>query len=456
MTIISMMAVYFFAFSCSLSHSPLEQVNRRLSAAIELEDSDAVAALDLYEETFDILQQYPDSTLLRETYFRMGLLFLRNALPEECITSLNEAARLDSALRDTLSWQKTMRSIAFAYESRGQFELARKTLEKFISQIPDNYSVMYARMDMDCHTRYGELQEKREEMPEPYVYDLDQLTPKSDELELAYRAWQAEYEQNYEYAILLYSRLKSRRSFYVQAFGQLHTARLQMLLGRTEEAARSLNAYEETNGLIRQSEQTTKHLLQHHASYQDRRARREIDRLEMVNRQQWQAIVVGAIICLFVIALLLLVLRLYRQRQTILKFRIEKMRQWREEYLAKSDDDRQKQNVATFQTDIYQDLRRKLNGGDDRPMNSDDWERLQTMVLSAYPAFRHRLSDLCRVSDHDYHVCLLLKIGMKPSDIARLTIHSDEAITSTRRRLYERAFGRKGKPSDWDEIVKAL
>ena len=229
-----------------------------------------------------------------------------------------------------------------------------------------------------------------------------------------------------------------------------------MLLGRTEEAARSLNAYEETNGLIRQGEQTTKRLLQHHASYQDRRARREIGRLESVNRQQWQTIVVGAIICLFVIALLLLVLRLYRQRQTILKFRIEKMRQWREEYLAKSDDDRQKQNVATFQTDIYQDLRRKLNGGDDRPMNSDDWERLQTMVMSAYPAFRHRLSDLCRVSDHDYHVCMLLKIGMKPSDIARLTIHSDEAITSTRRRLYERAFGRKGKPSDWDEIIKAL
>jgi hypothetical protein len=45
---------------------------------------------------------------------------------------------------------------------------------------------------------------------------------------------------------------------------------------------------------------------------------------------------------------------------------------------------------------------------------------------------------------------------MKPSDIARITIRSDEAITSTRRRLYERAFGRKGKPSDWDEVIKML
>ena len=132
------------------------------------------------------------------------------------------------------------------------------------------------------------------------------------------------------------------------------------------------------------------------------------------------------------------------------------MLQWREEYLNKNDAAQQQAHEETLPSDIIQLMRRKLNGGDARPMTDDDWEALHTAVLSAYPTFKQRLADLCRLSAHDYHVCLLIKIGMKPSDIARITIRSDEAITSTRRRLYERAFGRKGKPSDWDEVIKML
>ena len=456
MIVIDMMVVCFIVFSCTRSEYPTDQVNRMLSAAIAMEDSDAVMALDHYEEAFDLLTEYPDSQLLRETHFRMGLLFLRHALPEECVVSLRETARLDSLLRDTVSWHKTMRSIAFAYESHGQFEQARAILKEVMTSMPVSEDKIRVRMDMDYYTRYDELVNMQKEMPEVYVNDIDRLTPKSTELEVAFRAWQAEQEKKYDYAILLYKRLENKHSYYVRAFGQLHSARLQMLLGRYDEASQSLDDYEETNGLIRKSEQTTKMLLQHHASFQDRRARREIDRLSLLNRQQWQMIVIGTIVSLLVIILLLLLLRVYRQRQVILKFRIEKLRQWREEYLNRSDEDKHHVNEDVLLSDVIQRLRRKLNGGDDKLVSDDDWETLQTAVLSAYPTFKQRLADLCRLSVHDYHVCLLIKIGMKPSDIARITIRSDEAITSTRRRLYERAFGRKGTPSDWDEVIKML
>lgn len=456
MIVINMMVICFMVFSCTRSECPTDQVNRMLSAAIDMEDSDAVMALDLYEEAYDILMEHPDSQLLRETHFRKGLLFLRNALPEECVVSLRETARLDSLLRDTVSWHKTMRSIAFAYESHGQFEQARTVLKEVMMSMPASEDNIRVRMDMDYYTRYDELQNMQKELPETYVHDMDRLTPKSTELDVAFRGWQAEQEQNYDYAIFQYKKLENKHSYYVRAFGQLHTARLQMLLGRYDEASQSLDAYEETNGLIRKSEQTTKMLLQHHASFQDRRARREIDRLSLLNRQQWQMIISVTIASLLVIMMLLLLLRVYRQRQVILKFRIDKMRQWREEYLNRSGHAQQRVSEDALLSDVIQRLRRKLNGGDDKTMTDDDWEALHTAVLSAYPTFKRRLADLCRLSAHDYHVCLLIKIDVKPSDIARITIRSDEAITSTRRRLYERAFGRKGKPSDWDEVIKML
>jgi hypothetical protein len=51
---------------------------------------------------------------------------------------------------------------------------------------------------------------------------------------------------------------------------------------------------------------------------------------------------------------------------------------------------------------------------------------------------------------------MLIKIGIKPVDIAYLTSHTEEAISSTRRRLYERAFHKKGKPSDWDKTILSI
>ncbi len=72
-----------------------------LSAAIAMEDSDAVLALDIYEETLDKLHDNPDSTLQSETLFRMGLLFMRRGLNEECIETMTEAYRIDSARQDS-------------------------------------------------------------------------------------------------------------------------------------------------------------------------------------------------------------------------------------------------------------------------------------------------------------------------------------------------------------------
>lgn len=45
---------------------------------------------------------------------------------------------------------------------------------------------------------------------------------------------------------------------------------------------------------------------------------------------------------------------------------------------------------------------------------------------------------------------------IETTEIAKLTLHSKESITSTRRRLYENVFGGKGSPKNWDEVIYAL
>lgn len=53
-------------------------------------------------------------------------------------------------------------------------------------------------------------------------------------------------------------------------------------------------------------------------------------------------------------------------------------------------------------------------------------------------------------------VSMLLRLGKTPTDIAQLTAHSKQSVTNTRSRLFEKTFGRKGTPADWDRLVSSL
>ncbi len=51
---------------------------------------------------------------------------------------------------------------------------------------------------------------------------------------------------------------------------------------------------------------------------------------------------------------------------------------------------------------------------------------------------------------------MLIKAGIRPTGIGVLTNRSRAAINSTRIRLFEKAYAKKGSPSDWDNIVNSL
>ncbi|MBP3212461.1 MAG: amino acid ABC transporter permease, partial [Prevotella sp.] len=105
---------------------------------------------------------------------------------------------------------------------------------------------------------------------------------------------------------------------------------------------------------------------------------------------------------------------------------------------------------------IYAAIQSHLGKAGDVPLSDDEWQQLHQTVNAIYPNFREKLTSLTPMNNFEYQVCLLLKIGVKPSDIASLTAHSRESVTASRRRLYEKAMKKSGKPSDWDALVTIL
>lgn len=106
--------------------------------------------------------------------------------------------------------------------------------------------------------------------------------------------------------------------------------------------------------------------------------------------------------------------------------------------------------VKAFQTSaIYI----KFHETDDKILE-EDWSELISAIDNTYRNFTQRLKDLYPMNEVELQVCLLLKIDMPFKRIALLVLRSKQAVTSIRKRLYKKVFGREGTPDDWDRFIR--
>jgi len=107
-----------------------------------------------------------------------------------------------------------------------------------------------------------------------------------------------------------------------------------------------------------------------------------------------------------------------------------------------------------FSSDIYLKIQRLVAEG--KNLSEDDWQQLAMLVDGIYTGFTEKLYSLYKLSVNDYRVCLLVKVHVQPKDIALLTSHSKESVSTTRSRLYQKVFGKKGSAKDWDDFLTSL
>ena len=157
------------------------------------------------------------------------------------------------------------------------------------------------------------------------------------------------------------------------------------------------------------------------------------------------------IICtVFYITLFILVLQNSRHKIQLLQSRLDNIHAMQKMAVIEP-----RQDVSTiFSSPVY--LRIKQNISEGRNMTDNDWVELTEAVNSIYDGFSEKLYSLYNMSDQDFHVSLLIKIRIQPKDIATLTAHSKESIASTRSRLYQKVFGKKGSTKDWDDFVLSI
>ena len=89
-------------------------------------------------------------------------------------------------------------------------------------------------------------------------------------------------------------------------------------------------------------------------------------------------------------------------------------------------------------------------------LKDTDWKKIEEKLLKAHPTFKEQLFALYPLSDTEYRICMLIKMEVSPSNIAKLMAFSNSAVTQNRLRMQQKVFDGKGTAKDWDNFVLSL
>ena len=78
------------------------------------------------------------------------------------------------------------------------------------------------------------------------------------------------------------------------------------------------------------------------------------------------------------------------------------------------------------------------------------------MLISLFDSYEEISRLKAVLSESEYELCLLVKLGFAPSQISLLTGRSRSDITNIRKRLYNRITGKDGTSKDFDRYIKSL
>ena len=153
------------------------------------------------------------------------------------------------------------------------------------------------------------------------------------------------------------------------------------------------------------------------------------------------------IVCALAIILLLLVVLIYIRHQNE-KRRLEDRIRLLRGYAI---------NEQLHDAPIAHQFRQLLKENPYKMPDLNDWKALSSLIDQEVPAFRTTLSGGSHtLTDFEYDVCMLIKIQIPASDIAKLKQCAPSYITQTRKNIFQNLFSKKGRADELDEYIMSL
>lgn len=139
------------------------------------------------------------------------------------------------------------------------------------------------------------------------------------------------------------------------------------------------------------------------------------------------------------------------QEKDRLKWELQQLRT-RESQMAV---DEQELAVNALRNSVVYRLFRRISLGEKMELEAKDWTELRKEINKAYPHFMANIQGMNpKMSLVETRICLLAKIGMTSTQMARVLGYSKSGVTSARDRLYKKMFNEKVTEEGFAEFIK--
>ena len=471
---------------------------------------DAPQALDYFNNTLDALPSSSDSYSLKsKVYSQIGTLFLYQDIYDEALKMFKEAFHYDLLLEDSVGMSYDLRDMATSYRCLNQIDSAiyyygkandlalALHQQRFVSMIQSQMAGLY-------------IQLKKYDLAKQFLQSSLSYQHKADKSGIFSVA--AKYYHQLgtkDSAAYYYTQLLDFGTIYAKQAAHWGLAELAIDNNHEQDAIPHLRAYMQCVDSIRKITDREA-IRQMRSVYNYKLREKEIAHLKSKNEQTKLIIISLLSLCAILASITFAYIQYFKLEQLQLTIRLKKIKRLKDKLYSRSvqfieenkrkieeleimerkflevdqinttlkeqlnaqkeliiytnkqiklDLNRREQSQAVlFKSEIYLHIQRqlKINDRSKRMLSDEDWKELEKLVNSTYNGFKENLYDIYNLSLFEYRVCLLIKINIQPIDIGKLTEHSKESISSTRRRLYEKVFHIKGAPKDWDDFIYSL
>ena len=405
--------------------------------------SDNVGALANFHKVVECLDKKDDLKLRSLVNAQIAYVYSAQNNLKFALKFYKESYRCDSILKDTLGMLYGMRDLAVTFDYDNQ---KAKALNMFNSarKIMQNVNNEQLREDVLLQLADFYLGENNTDSAKMFVLPFLK-NPQKVSANAAYVAYNYYYLENKDDSAIYYL------NHVLSASNDLNTkydasVKLTSIFFDNEDYSKAHDAYSLSllySDSLKYENQHEKEM-KARALYEYVYQREQILNLEKSN---WRKICYLLILLIFLF-LLLAISYYYWQLKIVKKINIHnKINDWRKNPFRKLSVSNANKNRILNDSD----LQYYLQSSKHLPENS--WDELEKGMDEIYPKFKKNIYSCFALTEHEYHICMLAKLGVGTSKIARLTDRAPSTISTTKQRIYQKLTQEVGNADQFDKLI---
>ena len=422
------------------------------------EQRDFAKSLHYYNKAVSALPHSDTPDLEGVIYSQIGYVFSYQDLPEEAIAAFKHSYQYYKSQKDTLGMIFGLRDIGKELGDHGKYDEAQKILIESIQLAKaKNIDYLYYGNKSNLAGLYCKLhnfQKAKAEINEALtcVYGPDSSGVLATAASIYMTIGMVDSAEYYSKQLLEIG------TIYARCSANERLAEIALKRGQAKEALQYLSVYKKLNDSINETT-NTETVAKINALYNYQRQEQENAKLRESNQRMYFYLTIACFVILTLTFIFIAAYLYYKKHKEAKGLRseiLEQAKKWQQTQEEKALSEIRKQKIQ--ECDIYKKFYGFANSDASIALKITltDWQELEQAINTVYPRFTERLEKLCDISATERQICLLRKINITPAKVATLLNKSKQAVSSTRERLYEKSFGQKGSPTQWDDYLQSL